>query len=152
MPKRNLLKTMVNNALPFRGKTYTGVWVYGSYLKVPPYMPCVFGDKEKFDKDTKHLIISLKAPDWGFPYTREESEVLPNTVTLCTGLCAKNCYNYTNYIYEGDILKHNEESGIVFWNKDLARFSVKLDDGETIPFHKKWANNCEIVGNIYEES
>ena len=32
MPKGNLLKTMVNNALPFRGKTYTGVWVYGSYL------------------------------------------------------------------------------------------------------------------------
>ena len=138
--------------MQFRGKTLEGVWVYGSYLKVPPYMPCIMNDSEKFDKDTKHLIISLKSFDWGLPYIREEHEVLPNTVTLCTGLCAKNCYNYINYIYEGDILKHNEENGTVFWNKDLARFSVKLDNGETIPLYKEWATNGEIVGNIYEES
>lgn len=142
---------LLPTSLLTRGRTIEGKWVYGSYLKVPPYMACIVGDKEKFEKDTKHLIISLESSDWNLPFTRKEYEVLPNTVSFCTGLYAKNHYNYTNYIYEGDILKYEGECAIVVWEKHLARFSLKVK-GETYPLSKEWATNCEIVGNIYEES
>lgn len=138
--------------LNFRGKA-GDTWVYGSYLKVPPYMPCVFGNKENFDfdKETKHLIISLYAPDWGFPYIRKEFEVNSQSIGLCTGLIAKNIYALTNYIYENDILKLPQgDIGIVRWDKDLAKFTLEIEGQGFNSLNKDFAKDCEIIGNTYD--
>ena len=50
-------------------------------------------------------------------------------------------------IFEGDILKYYKKLFFVEYDKNLARFLVKKPNGAFIP---TVFNDCEIVGNIYD--
>ena len=127
----------------FRGKrTDNGEWVYGYYTKARYYL----NDKEM------HVIF---APD-GEAFPRCEfsdyEEVDPETVCQYTGLTDKN----GRKIFEGDIVEGNSEYftfthpyGKVVY--DGGQYLISFDDVlEDIECLGAWANDVEIIGNIYD--
>ena len=127
----------------FRGKrTDNGEWVYGYYTKARYYL----NDKEM------HVIF---APD-GEAFPRCEfsdyEEVDPETVCQFTGLYDKD----GRKIFEGDIVEGNSEYftythpyGKVVY--DGGQYLISFDDVlEDIECLGAWANDVEIIGNIYD--
>ena len=127
----------------FRGKrTDNGEWVYGYYTKARYYL----NEKEM------HVIF---APD-GEAFPRCEfsdyEEVDPETVCQFTGITDKN----GRKIFEGDIVEGNSEyftythpyGKIVY---DGGQYLISFDDVlEDIECLGAWANDVEIIGNIYD--
>ena len=92
----------------FRGKdVYTGKWLYGWYTKY-----C--GGRWPL-KDG--IIPSQEAMDGCW----REFEVLPDTVTQCTGLNDKN----GNMIYDGDVLQFGAYQVMVFWNGEAFQWQAR---------------------------
>ena len=74
--------------------------------------------------------------------------VQPETVGQFTGLVDKNGLK----IFEGDIvdiLCENEETGLIEWDKDTARFIVSSCNFES-DFDNYYGTDLEIIGNIYD--
>ena len=127
----------------FRGKrTDNGEWVYGYYTKARYYL----NEKEM------HVIF---APDGeAFPRCEftEYEEVIPETVSQFTGLTGRN----GRKIFEGDIVEGNSEYftfthpyGKVVY--DGGQYLISFDDVlEDIECLGAWANDVEIIGNIYD--
>lgn len=127
----------------FRGKrTDNSEWVYGYYTKARYYL----NEKEM------HVIF---APD-GEAFPRNEfpeyEEVDPETVSQFTSLTDRN----GRKIFEGDIVEGNSEYftfthpyGKVVY--DGGQYLISFDDVlEDIECLGAWANDVEIIGNIYD--
>ena len=127
----------------FRGKRAdNGEWVYGYYTKARYFL----------DEKEMHIIFE---PDVEvFPHCEFTGyeEVLPETVRQYTGLTDKN----GRKIFEGDIVEGNSEYfpythpyGKVVY--DGGQYLISFDDVlEDIECLGAWANDVEIIGNIYD--
>lgn len=69
--------------------------------------------------------------------------------TICrhTGIKDKN----GDEIRENDIVMLNEENYIIRWDEDSARFCLEGDTIET-DFDHVYGSECEIIGNIFDNS
>lgn len=89
----------------------------------------------------KHFEDNSNSPDCEFV------SITPDKIIQCTGLKDKN----GKLIYEGDICKYKfeeigEQKAIIYFNKELCSFLAKpLNDFQYVRI-----NDCEIIGNIYE--
>lgn len=75
-------------------------------------------------------------------------EVIPETVGQDTGLTDKN----GEKIFEWDIvdiLRANDERGLIEWDTDTGRFIVQADT-YCIDFDNYWSTDFEIIGNIHD--
>ena len=119
----------------FRAKRLNnGEWVYGSYVNQ-------YGAHEIYLPDGV-------ASEHGF----SRCHVIPETVCQYTGLTDKN----GRKIFEGDIVEGNSEYftythpyGKVVY--DGGQYLISFDDVlEDIECLGAWANDIEIIGNIYD--
>lgn len=101
----------------------------------------------------------MVSPDYidrkGIAHWKENS--IPTSsekVMQFTGLLDKN----GKEIYEGDIIVQPElyhqkslnkkpQEGIVYWNEEDARFSIRSKNGYFMVLNP---SECEVIGNIYE--
>lgn len=83
----------------FRGKTKSGEWIEGNYVKAYDY-----GHVESI----KHLIFS-NSSYYGYDGYTNDEEVIPETVGQFTGLTDKN----GEKIFEGDIVRVNKDGDIL---------------------------------------
>lgn len=122
----------------FRGKrTDNGEWVDGFYTRVADVHYILSGI---FDSLTNGIINTR-----GY-------KVIPETVCQFTGLCDKN----GRKVFEGDIVEGNSEFftythpyGKVVY--DGGQYLISFDDVlEDIECLGAWANDVEIIGNIYD--
>lgn len=125
----------MNREILFRGKEVSSQkWVYGFYVHVP----C-----GRFGKD-EHIIQTIsKNGRMATLY-----DVNSSTVGQFTGVTDKN----GNKIFEGDIvdiLCENEETGLIEWDKDTARFIVSAYSFEA-DFDNYYGTDLEVIGNIHD--
>ncbi len=109
--------------IKFRGKRTDGVWVYGTNVYIP------IKDKWK---------------------TRiNGSRVDPETIGQFTGLHDRNGKD----IYEGDLIRDDEFTYVVYWMEDVAAFMVEEYhsecDAPKIFLLSDFGRECEVVGNIH---
>jgi uncharacterized phage protein (TIGR01671 family) len=117
----------VNREIKFRGKRLdTGEWEYGYYVK--------------------RLSHSTIYVDEGTPLAKVD----PKTVGEYTGLHDRNGVE----IWEGDIVRDDiiATNQVVFWESDFAVFKLGARGEQTQPdkLNNLWAEDCEVIGNIYE--
>ena len=111
----------------FRGKrTDNDEWEYGD-LWCNPY-----GKR----------VVCIVSPinDQG---TTGGNEVDPETVGQFTGLTDKNGVK----IFEGDIIRYEDDIGYVIYNGDDARFLV---DSPNMYISMDYSNEFEVIGNIHD--
>lgn len=106
-------------------------WVYGFYY--------CFGEL--------HFII-----EWGKPgIPSQQIQVSPESVGQFTGLHDR----IGTPIFEGDILKDNLDGYVVIREMTDGHFTWKSTIsgiGGIFPFDYNQIKNCEIIGNIYQDS
>ena len=114
-------------------------WVYGGYFQHTP------------DEDGVRYYI--------FDFNEGAVEVIPESVGQFTGIHDKNGKG----IYEFDILNVGENlvCEIVYVDKNVEDYGDEIHcafhakvyiHNKTIPLDSYLKNNCEVIGNIYEDS
>lgn len=96
----------------FRGKTSTGVWVYGSLINVPSFC-CIMEEDNGTNYEYPYLDGDLGIIDG------QITPVIPETVGQFTGVCDKN----GKKIFEGDIVSY-------LWDKATVCMLICFKDGE----------------------
>ena len=113
----------------FRGKEVAdGKWIEGFY-SAEEYNP-YSGEVEHIPR----IQIIGKCVSLG---------VIPETVGQYTGLTDKNGVR----IFEGDIVRYEDDIGYVIYNGDDARFLV---DSPNMYISMDYSNEFEVIGNIHD--
>ncbi len=127
--------------IKFRGRTSKGEWIYG--------------DLQQWSNGD--VYIGTQNDTWtddGFPHTDDYlsiTEVNENTVGQFTGLHDKN----GKEIYEGDVVKCNDENYVVKFKYEMFYASVEecnkgIYGGFPLYFILDRYEECEVIGNIYD--
>ena len=113
----------------FRGKRIdSGEWVEGYYVPIGEYHYILTGRLELVPYlDFEHFLVN------------------PETVGRFSGLTDRNGVK----IFEGDIVLHKGECGLVGYSYDYGMFEVDFDYCFA-SFIDISASNCEVIGNIYD--
>ena len=119
--------------IEFRGKSKLNKeWLFGDLLRLGGNRtPCIFSDKD-----------SIRY------FNTDNSVVIPETVGQYTGLKDKNGAK----IFEGDILKRENEIIIVLWNNKYACLTLHCDNWSCLGFFYEDldVDKVEVIGNIYD--
>ena len=102
-------------------------WVYGVSTPIPGY-PDLFTAWNEFNGEY------------------EEITVITDTIGQYTGLTDKNGLTK---IFEGDVIKHNGENFIVYWNEKCAGFYPLYDQDNPIGYGVI-GEESEVIGNIFD--
>lgn len=112
----------------FRGKRiYSNDWLYGFLTYI---------DERK--THSNFYSISEKG-------NIDLTQVDEYTVGQYTGLLDENGVK----IFEGDIVKYDDDYGVVFYDTDDGRFAIRFN-GYIEGFFNMPSTMCEVYGNIYD--
>ena len=112
----------------FRGKTSDGEWVEGFY-SAEEYNPYI----GKIEYIPRIQIIGKCV----------SLEVIPETVGQYTGLTDKNGVR----IFEGDIIRFEDDIGYVIYTEGYAKFLV---DSPNRYISMDYSSEFEVIGNIHD--
>lgn len=121
--------------IEFRGKTVdSGEWIYGDLIQM---------DNECYIQQD----IYVSQGEWDSSYTDCVGEVVDTeTVGQYTGLTDKK----GTKIFEGDIIKINEQYIRVVRYSDVKASFVTCDENEWVGYLKDYDKPIRVIGNIYD--
>lgn len=74
-------------------------------------------------------------------------KVNPDTICQCTGLRDHD----GNLIYENDLVASEDETCVIKWDGETARYLIVLiDDGLEGALNSFWAKIVKVVGNVFD--
>lgn len=120
-----------------RGKRAdNGEWIEGYYAKQSNH--ACFAHELKY----QHFIFKDVCLDFNLGGL-QEFEIIPETVGQYTCLTDKNGVR----IFEGDIVRYEDDIGYVIYNGDAARFLV---DSPNRYISMDYSSDFEVIGNIHD--
>lgn len=134
----------------YKGKRLKdGEWVEGYYILLHKTTFCFVTDGDKSNEI--HRIVNERMTDWGLPNVYNMSDVIPETVSMSTGMREKG--KVGTIIYENDIIKHT------YRGKEVISPIIYQDGAFWVKFKENelklliWClqhGTVEVIGNIFD--
>ena len=129
----------------FRGKDIrNGEWVYSGYFKHINRTLYPLGDQAK-DEDYISYIISSGFSDWNMPKPVDLTEIVPETVSQCTGMLDGN----GRTIWENDVVTNGRTYGQVTFHNGAFKFKNEFGLWDLHEFNYTVVFN--VIGNAIDD-